>query len=281
MSMPDWEQAILTRRSIRSYQQRPAEPDTMAQLRQFAAGVEAPFAHDVTIRFFQADPSRRLYGTPVAPPPDHAAFMAQTDALSLSKAGFVGELFILYATSLGLATCWYGHYSRQQIEGLIPELAESDAGARPRWGYGKGEPPGIHAICVTPLAYWRKDGVRAFDRLTGAIMSNRRKPLAELLQDGTRESDLSPDVRYALELARRAPSAANSQFWRFAVSTEQRTVSVAMPPGYKHFKWAHPNVDIGICACHIWLGLRLRGHQPRVELIVDDGRAIWTFHLEE
>ena len=38
-------------------------------------------------------------------PPDNMAFMAETDLILISKAGFVGELLILFATSKGLSTC--------------------------------------------------------------------------------------------------------------------------------------------------------------------------------
>ncbi|WP_414150835.1 hypothetical protein ACIZ62_18215 [Acetobacterium carbinolicum] len=48
-----------------------------------------------------------------------------------------------------------------------------------------------------------------------------------------------------------------------------------MPPGYQHFKWEHPNVDIGICACHVWLGLLDRGWHPTVTVSEEGGRAVW------
>ena len=50
-----------------------------------------------------------------------------------------------------------------------------------------------------------------------------------------------------------------------------------MPVGYKHFKWEHPNVDIGICACHVWLGLIDKGYNPAVTVNEDSGRAVWKF----
>jgi hypothetical protein len=49
-----------------------------------------------------------------------------------------------------------------------------------------------------------------------------------------------------------------------------------MPVGYKHFKWEHPNVDIGICASHIWLGLVDRGFAPSVEVHEDRDRAVFS-----
>lgn len=66
---------------------------------------------------------------------------------------------------------------------------------------------------------------------------------------------------------------------RFNVSPDFRTVFVAMPVGFRHFKWEHPNVDIGIRASHIWLGLRLKGLEPAVRLTEEDGRAVWRFSL--
>lgn len=275
----DWETAINVRRSARSYEIRPLEPDTMALLKDFAGGMSVPFEHSVKTRFFKSHPESNLYSNRAMRPPDNAAFMSRTDVMSISRAGFVGEMFILYATSLGVATCWYGHYSLAELERLMPHLGENAATQQPRWGYGKGEVPDERAICITPLGYWRKDGLRLIDRMTGAIVSYKRKPVGELLAGVLSEEALSPDMAYALDLARKAPSAANSQFWRFTVAPDLKTVSVSMPVGYRHFKWEHPNVDIGICACHLWLGLRLKGLEPAVHLSEEDGRAVWTFAL--
>ncbi|MEW5921757.1 MAG: hypothetical protein AB1796_12595 [Bacillota bacterium] len=50
-----------------------------------------------------------------------------------------------------------------------------------------------------------------------------------------------------------------------------------MPVGYKHFKWEHPDVDIGICACHFWLGLLLQNVDCRVSVNQEQGRAVWRF----
>jgi hypothetical protein len=92
-----------------------------------------------------------------------------------------------------------------------------------------------------------------------------------------KEKDLPPELLNAFDLARRAPSAANSQFWRFRVSPDYKTVSIAKPVDYKHFKWEHPDVDIGICACHFWLGLMTQDIDCRVSLDEERGRALWHF----
>lgn len=275
----DWEAAINTRRSVRSYEIRPVDEKTMSDLADFVnSGMDIPFQHNVGVRFFKAGPGSKLYAVKMAPP-DNVAFMANTDVKSVSSAGFVGELVILYATSLGLATCWYGHYSLAELERLMPHLGEAMAQPRPKWGYGSGVVPGDRAICISPLGYWRKDGIRLMDRVTESIFSYKRKPVDALLEGSVKAESLPPELLYALDLARKAPSAANSQHWRFTVSPDFKSVSLAMPVGYKHLKWEHPDVDIGICACHFWLGLRLKNVACRVSLTEEQGRAVWRFEL--
>jgi len=67
--------------------------------------------------------------------------------------------------------------------------------------------------------------------------------------------------------------------WRFAFEGSYKSIIVAMPEGYRHFKWEHPNVDIGICACHVWLGLIDKGYNPKIAVHEEDGRAIWKISI--
>jgi len=69
------------------------------------------------------------------------------------------------------------------------------------------------------LAIMQTTDCHLMDRITKRTFSHRRKELVELLEN---EDDF-------------------------------RTVTIAMPQGYRHVKWEHPNVDIGICACYVWL----------------------------
>ena len=58
---------------------------------------------------------------------------------------------------------------------------------------------------------------------------------------------------------------------------EDREIIVSKPIGYKHFKWEHPDADVGMCAAHIWLGLLCEGYNPRVFVCQKEDRAFWTF----
>lgn len=45
--------------------------------------------------------------------------------------------------------------------------------------------------------------------------------------------------------------------------------------GYKHPKWKHPNVDIGITACHLWLGFKMKGIETKIDISDVNGCAVW------
>lgn len=78
-------------------------------------------------RFFNADPTKALY-TVMKSPPNNVAFMAETDVVSISKVGFIGEFLILFAQSKNISTCWYGHYKLSELERLMPHLRASSYG---------------------------------------------------------------------------------------------------------------------------------------------------------
>ncbi len=269
-------ETIESRRSARSYKMLKVDADVMISLKEFSQSIDAPFEHTVQVRFFNSEPTKTLYMT-MKSPPDNAAFVTETDLVSISKAGFIGELLMLFAQSKGLSTCWYGHYKLSELERLMPHLqtAEQLKESNMGYGYSKGITVGRRAICVTPLGYYEETGLRLLDRITKTFSSFKRKEIKELLENPEDYDKLTADVLYALDLARKAPSAANSQMWRFSFDDEYKSISVSMPVGYRHFKWEHPNVDIGICACHVWLGLLDRGYDPAVCVSECSERAVW------
>lgn len=272
----DWEKAINSRRSTRSYEMAPVDESEMTLLQSFSREMKVPFEHNVKVRLFKANSDKKLY-TVFTAPPDNMAFVADTDPRSLSAVGFIGEMMILFSSDLGLATCWYGHYTLAELEKVMPHLGKYAELKNPKWGYGKDQVKGERAVCITPVGYWKTEGARLLDRMQQSLISYKRKPLHTFLEEGTKVESIPPEMLYALDLARKAPSAANSQHWRFTISSDFKTVTIAMPVGYKHIKWEHPDVDIGICACHFWLGLKLKNVACQVSLIEEQGRALWRF----
>ncbi len=273
-------QTINSRRSARSYKPDELKPETLAAITEYAKNIKPPFDLNTEIRFFKAKTTKALYKM-MQSPPDNVAFLSETDVVSIAKTGFVGELVILMAQSLGVSTCWYGHYSLRELEKIMPHLQNTNQihEAPNGYGYSKGVTDGVRAICISPLGYYESSGLRLMDRLTKNMYSFNRKEIKDLLENPQDEVHLSGDLIYALDLARKAPSAANSQMWRFSFENDYKTVNVAIPVGYKHFKWEHPNVDVGICACHLWLALKERGLSPMVNVCENSGRAVFSFKL--
>lgn len=271
---------IDSRRSARSYRMIAVDSDVIESVKDFAKSISVPFEHDVEIRFFNSDPTKTLYMT-MKSPLQNIAFVAETDFVSISKVGFIGELLILFAQSKGLSNCWYGHYKLSELERLMPHLqsAEQLKESNMGYGYSKNVTTGRRAICITPLGYYEDGGLRLMDRIMEKSVSFKRKEIKDLLENPNNFDKLPDYILYALDLGRKAPSAGNSQMWRFAITDDFKTITVAMPIGYQHIKWEHPNVDIGICACHIWLGLIDKGYHPNVTVVEDSGRAVWRLSI--
>ncbi|MDL2318538.1 hypothetical protein LJC74_05620 [Eubacteriales bacterium OttesenSCG-928-A19] len=146
------------------------------------------------------------------------------------------------------------------------------------YGYGKQVDVGERVICCMPFGQKSEATKRLVDVVAGKRGANR-KPIEKLMEQPALVNGLSPTIHEALEHAILAPSAANSQMWRFGVSEDNSTFTIAKPVGYKHFKWEHPDVDVGMCAAHAWLSLLERGNVPSVEVRQNADRAYWTFKI--
>lgn len=274
----DWKLLINKRRSARSFFDDDIEVEKIERLKKFINEIEVPFEHSVEVKFFKANQNKNLY-TMFNSPRDNMAFISETDYVSISKAGFIGELAVLYATSLGLATCWFGHYTLTELERLMPHLGMYKEDKNPKWGYGKGPVDGRRVVCITPLAYYKKQGLRVIDRMQLKTMSFKRKPINEIINKSFEE--LPTYLRQSLDMARKAPSGGNSQSWRINISDDNKTIKISMEVGYKHLKWEHPNVDIGICAAHFYLGLLSHNLNFSINTYEDQKRAVWKFEILE
>ena len=271
--------AAKARHSVRTFSPESVSEDAVSQIEIFTRQLAVPFAHERTLQYFKAQPGKKLYNNGVNPP-DNFALMSQTDLVSISKTGFIGELVMLYIVSLGLGTCWFGHYKLAEVGRYVDGIAAPERIRESTLGYGYGNhvDVGERVICCMPFGRADENSKRLIDRIMRKKGANR-KPLSELMENPAALTGMPEAVCEALDLAALAPSAGNSQMWRFGYDAATKTVTVAKPVGYKHFKWEHSDVDIGICAAHIWLGLQKRGHAPRVTVRQEQDRALWEFEL--
>ena len=272
-------EAIPLRHSSRAYLPEPLSNEYIIKINEFITNLPAPFTYNTELRIFEATPGKKLYNNGINPI-NNLALISQTDLVSISKTGFLGELVMLYAVSLGLDTCWFGHYKLAEVGKYIENISSVERIRESTLGYGYGNhvDVGMRVICCMPFGRKNMDTKRLVDFVAGKKSANR-KPLTDLLESSELLESIPQGFREVLELAKLAPSAANSQMWRFGFHDDFRTITVSKPVGYKHFKWEHPDVDIGMCAAHVWLGLVKKGYNPEANIHEDADRAFWAFHI--
>lgn len=275
MRLPfDFISAVESRKSVRSYKPDAVDIEASRALQAFSRSLPIPFANVTGIKFFKSPSTKELYYT-IRAPEDNMAFVSALDPVSLGKAGFVGELMILRATSLGISTCWVGAFRKSHLLVLSPEAL-----------VGVDNPPlkdETHldkaTICCCPIGYYEEKGLRLYDRLAKTVFSGSRKVLADLLEDTSLEAKLPQDIIFALEAGIKAPSAINMQPWRFSFDDQFKSISVGLPRDFKATRWAYPNLDIGICACHLYYALTSLNYQPKVEIFTKNNGVVFRIYL--
>lgn len=167
--------------------------------------------------------------------------------------GYVVELAVLKATSLGLGTCWLG--------GTFTKSAFAKK-------INKQKNEVIPAVIAT--GYAAKDS-RSTDRLRQRIQADRRLPWSLLFFEGQFGSPLTEsqagEYQKALEMLRIGPSASNKQPWRVIRNGSKWHFYCQRTPGYGKGSTLFglmrlvdlQRLDIGIGMSHFELTVREMG----------------------
>ncbi len=190
----------------------------------------------------------RIKGAPL-----YAAFIADTGAArSLEAAGYIGEAVVLEATALGLGTCWVSGFFRPGAAAAHVSLKD-----------------GERILAVTPVGFAVEDLTFGEKTMKAFVKSTRRKPVDELVLEGTFEESWQ---RAAVESARLAPSAVNRQPWRFRLGPGAVDLSFdEAGPGTVGAK----RLDCGIAMLHLELGARAAGADGSWEFSDAPGVAVF------
>jgi len=245
--------AMKARVSWRSYRAEALRPEDRARLAAFAAlPPAAPFGNAVRLAVVGAatddygSPARALgtYGV-VNGARDFLVGAVCRGPMDLEDFGYAFEYAVLYATALGLGTCWLG--ATFTYAGFARAIALAADEVLP---------------AVSPVGYVA--GRRtAVDRVTRwGARSGGRKPWGRLFFDGSFATPLMPEAAgpYAepLEMVRLAPSASNRQPWRLVRAGGVFHLFLSRTPGYNARLINVPGgdlqrLDTGIALCHFSL----------------------------
>jgi len=157
---------------------------------------------------------------------------------------------ILRATALGLGTCWMGGMFK---EGAIKELLGEE-----------GQDQRVVALMRIghhDASWW----VRSVQRLikAGTAYQGRHRPLGEIFFGRKWGVPWQGEgyLREVLELARLAPSWANTQPWSFIVDEDRITATADATPRWGNVRYckAYYRLDTGMAMSHLFLAGREQG----------------------
>jgi hypothetical protein len=254
-----WIESIKQRISVRTYQERDIEKEVLATLNQFIDDTNKAIITKATFSMIQNDSrydqSQKLgtYGV-INGTKTFISAILQSKQIDAVELGYYLEKIVLYATGLGLGTCWLGGtFNREDFENYIA-LGEDES------------------LAILIALGYRKDKQSMTEiAMRFIVQSNKRKPASELFFEKNLEHslDLSQIGDYAkvLDMVRIAPSASNKQPWRIVKSDSYFHIYLYRTPGYGIFDYDLQLNDIGIAKCHFELAakeLNLKGSWIKV-----------------
>ncbi|MBU3110206.1 nitroreductase family protein [Clostridium lacusfryxellense] len=178
----------------------------------------------------------------------------EKDALEF---GYLFEKIVLFATDLGLQTCWLGGtFNKSNFEQNMSLLDNE------------------FIPIVSPVGI-KKEKPRVFESAMRALVgANKRKPWSELFFVADSLAPLNEDSagQYAvpLEMVRLGPSASNKQPWRIIKEENTYHFYLSRTKGYGVTGYDMQKNDIGIAKCHFELSaneLGLKGTWVEIKKI--------------
>lgn len=260
-----WYESIIVRRSRRRYDKRGLEPEMVSHLREFTSDLNN-YTGGARVVLVTESPEKVFKGIigsygQIKGAPAYAAFIGDAHNQYIQEiVGYMGECFILEATSMGLGTCWVGGFFDSEVVKSQVTVADHEK-----------------VFAVTPVGFAVMEHDTEEKMVSGLVSSHKRKDLKGLTRGIPREQ--WPDwVKTALEAARLAPSAINRQPWRFLVEKDAITISV--DSAFLQLG-VSKRLDCGIAMLHLELGARIQGvrgdweslNSPDVARFVLKGRA--------
>ncbi len=276
------EEIIKERFSCRSYLQVPIEAVTRVLLADFAAAMNiGPLGSYARFELAAAteDDLKALKGLGtygfIKGAMGFIIGATKESKKNLEDYGYLMEQIILYATTLGLGTCWLGGtFTKSSFAKKISADQDEIIPAVTSVGYIAKKPRKLDAVI--------RRGAKA----------DKRLPWEELFFDGEFGVPLSEEAAgdYArpLEMVRIGPSASNRQPWRTLKDRNTWHFYLQRSPGYRKRRTVKlftnsdlQRVDMGIAMCHFELTARelgLDGHWEASppQITIDDNLVEYT-----
>ncbi|MFO8112110.1 MAG: nitroreductase family protein [Desulfosalsimonadaceae bacterium] len=237
---------IRKRKSSRTYVDKPLEREKKEQVLQFASTLGSPpFGSAVRFEIVDLDLkfTGKVYGTygVIKGAETFLACIVKKGPGDMEDAGYLFEQVILFATAMGLDTCWMGaSFSRSLFSDKMALASDEMIPVVSPMGYKAGRPSIMDVV---------------FHVSAGA---KKRKSRSDLFFHRTWDAPLEKkdagSLDVPLEMVRLAPSAVNKQPWRLLLDEDGVHFFLMRTNGFKRmFAVDLQRIDMGIAMCHFEL----------------------------
>lgn len=235
------EKTIKIRSSVRTYEEKPLSEEDKGKLRAYIeSSLANPFSVNVLFRLLEQKDvvnGEKLgtYGV-IKGATDFIGATVENGELALEALGYSFEKLVLYATSIGLGTCFLGGTFSRSSFAVAMKVKENE----------------LFPV-ISPIGYpLGKKRVKE-SLMRWAIKADKRKEWDELFFNEDFSSPLTEKdagkYAFPLEMLRLAPSAANKQPWRVVQDKNSYHFYELKTIGDSN-KIDIQSVDIGIAACN-------------------------------
>lgn len=240
---------VRSRRSVRTFEERPISRQHLDQLCVFMAEIPNPYG--LPVEFKLLDGTKQKLSCPVVVGTDLYVGAKMKRSSYLNEAfGYSFERLVLYAQSLGVGTVWVGGTMDRAAFEKAMELNEDEV-----------------MPCISPLGYPAKKMSVREAMMRKGVKADNRMAFGELFFDGSFSVPLTPEkagkLCYPLEMVRLAPSAVNKQPWRIVIKDNAAHFYLMRSKGFGGSVIDMQRIDIGIALCHFDLAAKEDGLVPR------------------
>ena len=252
----NYSELIQSRRSVRTFDGRSIDADTLHKILDFAQKADNPYGKSIEWKILSAKndgvSSAVIVGTDT-----FIAGKLKRSEHAEEAFGCSFEKVVLYAQSLGVGTTWI-------------------AGTMTRAAFEKAVQLGGEEVlpCVSPLGYPAKKMSVRETMMRAGIKADTRLDFRELFFESSFDRPLSEEktgeLRLPLELVRLSPSAVNKQPWRVVIDGDSAHFYEKHSKGYVTNGWDTQKIDMGIAIYHYICGLEETGKKSAFVLADPD-----------
>lgn len=237
---------IENRVSVRTFDKKEISKDHMEKLVDFISNIEKGYP-DYRLPLINSNVDGKVgtYGV-ITGGNTYICGIVKKDNPDLVELGYLFEKIILFATSLGLGTCWLGGtFNRSEFAEKVG-LASDES-----------------FICATPVGYVAEKKSIKERAMRKMAKSDHRKDFSEIFFDPNLDplnKDSLGVYGKALEMVRIGPSASNKQPWRIVKQEKSYHLFLERTPNYaKDLAYDIQLLDMGIAKYHFEASLKESG----------------------